>query len=68
MKLFNTHETAETTRLTPRLLALMRINGTGPRYVKLGRQVFYDAADVVAWIDGNKRSRTSNSDSKDATP
>lgn len=31
-----------------------RYRGEGPRSFKLGRTVFYDAADVAAWIEAQK--------------
>ncbi len=32
--------------------------GDGPRFVKLGRHVRYRAEDVMAWIDANSRTST----------
>ena len=34
--------------------------GTGPAYVKVGRQPLYRGSDVLAWLDA--RTRTSTSD------
>lgn len=33
--------------------------GEGPRFIKLGRNVRYRAEDVLAWIEGNVRTSTS---------
>ena len=49
--------------LTRQALQNMRWRGGGPRYVKLGRRVLYDPADLEAWIQQNKRSDTSASSS-----
>lgn len=49
--------------LTRKALQNMRWRGGGPRYVKLGRRVLYDPADLEAWIQQNKRSDTSASSS-----
>lgn len=38
----------------------LRLLGGGPRYVKLGRRVVYDPADLDAWIDRNRRNSTSD--------
>lgn len=38
-------------------LAQLRFRGEGPPYVKLGRTVRYQASDVRAWLDDNKRQR-----------
>lgn len=35
-----------------------RWTGDGPVFVKLGRNVRYRAADVLAWIDANARTST----------
>lgn len=35
-----------------------RYKGTGPRFIKAGKRVYYDPADVYAWLDSNKISRT----------
>jgi predicted DNA-binding transcriptional regulator AlpA len=39
----------------------LRIYGGGPRYVKLGRRVVYDPADLDAWLEANRRTSTSDS-------
>lgn len=35
-----------------------RYMGTGPRFIKLGRKVFYRPEDVDIWISENEQSRT----------
>lgn len=40
-------------------LARMRVDGTGPRYIRVGRTVRYRWSDVQAWLDENTRERTS---------
>jgi len=39
-------------------LAQARLNGTGPRYVKLGKSVRYRRADIDDWIEANLRTST----------
>ena len=39
--------------LSVKTLAMKRCNGTGPRYVKLGR-IFYFRDDVDAWIQRDR--------------
>lgn len=47
--------------LSQSTLSKMRIRGDGPRYSKLGpRVVIYEVADLVDWIDQNKRNHTSD--------
>lgn len=36
-----------------------RWDGTGPRFIKVGRAVRYRAADVLAWLEANTRTNTS---------
>jgi hypothetical protein len=51
-------EVAEFRRTTVACLAQERYKGTGPRFLKLGKRVFYDWAEVYAWIDANAMTRT----------
>ena len=38
--------------------ATLRHKGGGPEYIKLNRKVYYRRADVEAWIEGNRYTRT----------
>lgn len=38
----------------------LRLTGGGPRYVKLGRRVVYDPADLDDWLLANRRVSTSD--------
>jgi predicted DNA-binding transcriptional regulator AlpA len=50
-----TIEVADRLRISRRTLERMRVEGTGPRYIKVGpgkrSRVVYREADVLAWID-----------------
>jgi hypothetical protein len=59
MTLLTQRETALATRLSERTLERARVTGSGPRFVKAGRRVLYDLADLEAWITARKRSSTS---------
>ena len=37
----------------------MRLSGTGPRYLKLGRRVLYDIRDLEDWAARQRRQNTS---------
>ena len=54
-KFLTTVEAAALLRLSPRTLEDMRVNGTGPRYRKLGpsrrARVVYSEEDVLKWVD-----------------
>ena len=39
-------------------LAQMRYRGTGPRFIKFGKQVRYRESDIQAWLDQQTRDRT----------
>jgi len=38
----------------------LRLTGGGPHYVKIGRRVVYDPADLDAWLAANRRRSTSD--------
>ncbi|WP_366139070.1 helix-turn-helix domain-containing protein [uncultured Rhodoferax sp.] len=42
-----------------RTLPVWRVQGKGPKFIKIGRLVRYSEADVIAWIEENKRTSTS---------
>ncbi|MDP9397690.1 MAG: helix-turn-helix domain-containing protein [Actinomycetota bacterium] len=37
----------------PDTVRARRINGTGPRYVRIGRSIRYRRDDVLAWLEVN---------------
>ena len=45
--------------LSRQLMELYRVNGGGPRYVKLGRLVRYRRAALDEWLVENERAHTS---------
>jgi predicted DNA-binding transcriptional regulator AlpA len=59
-ELLSTEDAASIVGLSPQTLAILRVEGGGPKYVKLGRSVRYDPADLAAWIAANKRASTSD--------
>ena len=40
--------------------AKLRLYGGGPHYVKLGRRVVYDPADLDRWLASHRRASTSD--------
>lgn len=46
-------EVAEYLGKTPAALAQDRYRGDGPPYIKIGRSVRYDWAEVMAWVKAN---------------
>ena len=55
-----TKEAATYTRLSPRSIERLRVEGTGPPYRKCGSgkkaKVLYTIADLDAWLGGARRS------------
>lgn len=42
-----------------RTLQRMRVEGTGPKFLKIGRLIRYFEHDVDAWLDSRRRQSTS---------
>jgi excisionase family DNA binding protein len=57
-KLLTTVEVAELLRRPIGTLRYWRHVGEGPRSVKIGRAVLYDAADVDAWLEAQFAEQT----------
>jgi excisionase family DNA binding protein len=51
-------ETAAYLNLSKSTLNKLRLSGNGPAYLKLGRRVLYDRADVDRWTAQNTRRQT----------
>ena len=54
-----TPEAARYCGLAARTFEKLRLTGGGPQYIKIGRAVIYDRADLDAWLDGHRRYSTS---------
>ncbi|MEX6504653.1 helix-turn-helix transcriptional regulator [Pseudomonas zhanjiangensis] len=55
---FTTEEAAQYLRLSRQTLELLRLNGGGPRYAKLGRSVRYRRAALDEWLAANEQNHT----------
>lgn len=53
-----TKEAAKRLRLNANTLANWRMQGTGPRYIKLGRKVLYPMAELEAFEQRQLRGST----------
>ena len=49
--LLNTAESAEVVKTSPEFLHKNRAQGRGPRYVRIGRKVFYRRRDLHEWLE-----------------
>jgi predicted DNA-binding transcriptional regulator AlpA len=57
--LLNQKQAAQVLGISVRTLERHRVAGTGPRWARLGRLVRYRQSDLIAWVDSNLRSSTS---------
>lgn len=48
--LYTPAEAARFLRLSPRSLERWRVDGEGPRFVKMGRRVVYEGRDLLAYV------------------
>jgi hypothetical protein len=55
-------DAADELNLSPKTLQAWRVNGCGPRFVKLGRRVFYRASDLRRFIEANTFQSTAEVD------
>ena len=58
-RLLTTEQAASVLALSPRALEAWRLQGRGPRYVKLSRAVRYRPEDLASWIESGLRQSTS---------
>lgn len=56
----DTADAAKLTGLAKSTLEKLRVAGTGPRYLKLGKVVRYRRADLDAWLDARLVASTSS--------
>ena len=62
---FNTSEAAKYLGVGASTLSKLRVFGGGPVFLKLGRRVVYERADLDAWTQGHRRLSTSDPGSAD---
>lgn len=59
MDIFDTPKAAEYITLAPGTLERLRVQGSGPPYLKLGRSVRYRRTDLDQWMESRLTSSTS---------
>jgi len=59
-ELLSTDQAAEILRVSPRTLEKFRVQGSGPKFFKIGRLVYYSTETLEEWK--RSRLRTSTSD------
>ena len=60
--LWTPDETAEVLRTSPRTLERRRRDGTGPKFVKLGRRCLYRPEDVDAYLSEHTVASTAEAE------
>jgi len=58
----NSPEAAEYPGISVGTLSKRRVDGDGPKYLKLGRRVVYDTRDLDGWLDTRRRASTADVD------
>lgn len=58
VELLTSKEFATMIQISENAAAKMRMEGTGPVFIKIGRRVMYHPDDISAWIDANRQTRT----------
>lgn len=66
-KRLDTPQAADYLGLGKSTLDKLRVSGGGPTYIKIGKRVVYDPADLDAWFAQHRRSSTSQSFSRPET-
>ena len=62
IRLFNTKDAAKLVGRKPATLEYLRWRGTGPKYRKIARSVFYTEADLLEWLNANSTEHRSTSE------
>lgn len=60
LSLLTAQQLADELSISQRTLEAARARGTGPHYLKVGRLIRYRRADVIAWLESQRRRSTSD--------
>ena len=56
--LLDTNEAAQLLRRRPGFLAMMRVRGDGPTFIKMSGRVFYYRSSITTWLKSCERIKT----------
>ena len=59
-RMLRTRDAARYVGLAESTMEKLRLTGGGSRFVRLGKTVVYDPADLDAWLEANKRRSTTD--------
>jgi predicted DNA-binding transcriptional regulator AlpA len=59
-RMLRTPEAAAYCGSTESTFEKLRLTGGGPRFIKMGRRVVYDPADLDEWLAAHRRASTSD--------
>jgi hypothetical protein len=59
IELINAKHTAQHLCITEGTLAKWRLDGSGPKFIRVGRRVAYHPDDLKSWLDARRVSSTS---------
>ena len=60
-------EAADILRVSTRTLQMWRTKGTGPKWSRVGRLVYYRESDLIEWLEERQRGHTERPYRKTAT-
>jgi hypothetical protein len=58
--LLDAHQAAERMGIARQTLAIWRLRGFGPEFIRMGRKVCYDPCTLDAYIEANRHRSTSD--------
>lgn len=58
-QLLNNDEAADELGISRRTLPVWRVQGKGPKFIKIGKLVRYERSELDAWMQANTHSSTS---------
>jgi predicted DNA-binding transcriptional regulator AlpA len=58
LTLWSTAQLADVLGVPVSTVANWRVDGKGPKFIRVGKHVRYSIGDVVAWTDEHKHDRT----------
>lgn len=58
VRLMRSSQLEDALGLPKNALAKMRLDGSSPKFIRLGRRIYYDVREVQRWLDANTFTTT----------